>query len=167
MGLSSSRHSRYASEVSLRSMAYLARSRTHRTRAIRSPRVLAPGSPQYSLVDVPHLKALWNSGPLQNGWMGAGPVPRRYPTLRGFAIRTFGILPSLVPFSRLLFHATILLWESTRRHVVEVDSERAVRKAQRDGFLAEGRRTLSSMAIETLSRDGFRLSAGPGSACHR
>lgn len=117
---------------------------------------------QFSLVDVPDLESLPELWPeARTVWMGAGPVPAViHRLLRGFAnVVRFGFMPSLTPFSRLLFHANnILRWGEHRGGMfVEVEGEdsggQAVTRAWH--LLAEGNdgTFIPSMAIETLIRN--------------
>jgi hypothetical protein len=116
---------------------------------------------QFSLVDVPDLDSLPKLWPeVSTVWMGAGPVPAIiHRTLRGMAyLVRWGLIPSLAPFSKVLFHANnILRWGEHRGGMfVEVegmtrDGERVMRAWH---LLAEGNdgTFIPSMAIETLIR---------------
>lgn len=116
---------------------------------------------QFSLVDVPDLDSLPELWPeVDTVWMGAGPVPAIiHRMLRGLAyLVRWRIIPSLAPFSRLLFHANnILRWGEHRGGMfVEVTGKtgdgQTVKRAWH--LLAEGNdgTFIPSMAIETLIR---------------
>lgn len=116
---------------------------------------------EFSLVDVPDLDSLPELWPEVNTvWMGAGPVPAIiHRMLRGLAyLVRWRIIPSLAPFSRLLFHANnILRWGEHRGGMfVEVTGKtgdgQTVKRAWH--LLAEGNdgTFIPSMAIETLIR---------------
>lgn len=116
---------------------------------------------QFSLVDVPDLVALPELWPdVSTVWMGAGPVPPIiHRMLRGLAyLVRWGIIPSLAPFSRVLFHANnILRWGEHRGGMfVEVTGKtgdgQTVTRAWH--LLAEDNdgTFIPSMAIETLIR---------------
>ena len=116
---------------------------------------------QFSLVDVPDLDSLPELWPdVSTVWMGAGPVPAIiHRMLRGLAyLVRWGIIPSLAPFSRVLFQANnILRWGEHRGGMfVEVTAKtgdgQTVTRAWH--LLAEGNdgTFIPSMAIETLIR---------------
>ena len=116
---------------------------------------------RFSLVDVPDLDSLPELWPeVSTVWVGAGPVPAIiHRMLRGLAyLVRWRIIPSLAPFSRLLFHANnILRWGEHRGGMfVEVEGEtgdgQTVKRAWH--LLAEGNdgTFIPSMAIETLIR---------------
>lgn len=126
----------------------------------------------YSLVDVPDLKSLSELWPeVKTVWMGAGPVPASiHQLLRGFAhVVRLGIIPSLAPFSRLLFHANnILRWGEHRGGMfvqIEGLSEHGEKIKRAWHLVAEGNdgTFIPSMAIETLIRrwvQGFPPESG-------
>lgn len=116
---------------------------------------------RFSLVDVPDLDSLPELWPeVRTVWMGAGPVPAIiHRMLRGLAyLVRWGIIPSLAPFSRVLFHGNnILRWGEHRGGMfVEVEGKMGdgqnVTRAWH--LLAEGNdgTFIPSMAIETLIR---------------
>ena len=116
----------------------------------------------FSLVDVPDLVSLPELWPeVKTVWMGAGPVPAIvHRLLRGLAhLVRWGIIPSLAPFSRVLFHANnILRWGEHRGGMfVEVEGERSDGRTVTRAWhlLAQGNdgTFIPSMAIETLIRN--------------
>lgn len=116
---------------------------------------------QFSLVDVPDLDSLPELWPdVSTIWMGAGPVPAIvHRMLRGMAyLVRWGIIPSLAPFSRVLFHANnILRWGEHRGGMfVEVTGKTVAGETVTRAWhlLAEGNdgTFIPSMAIETLFR---------------
>jgi len=128
---------------------------------IGPPGVVPLNKLRFSLVDVPDLESLPELWPdVQTVWMGAGPVPAVvHRMLRGLAyLVRWRLVPTLVPFSKLLFHANnILRWGEHRGGMfVEVsgrtDEGRSVTRSWH--LLAEGNdgTFIPSMAIETLVR---------------
>jgi saccharopine dehydrogenase-like NADP-dependent oxidoreductase len=116
----------------------------------------------FSLVDVPDLESLPELWPdVRTVWMGAGPVPAIiHRMLRGLAyLVRWGVIPSLAPFSRVLFHANnILRWGEHRGGMfVEVEGERSDGQTVTRAWhlLAEDNdgTFIPSMAIETLIRN--------------
>jgi len=117
---------------------------------------------EFSLVDVPDLQLLVDLWPeVQSVWMGAGPVPAvLHRMLRWLAhcVR-WGILPSLAPLARVMFHTfNILRWGEHRGGMfVEIEGRQENGAAVKRSWhlLAEGDDGpfIPSMAIEAIVRN--------------
>jgi Domain of unknown function (DUF4166)/Saccharopine dehydrogenase NADP binding domain len=133
---------------------------------------------RFSLVDVPDLQVIPDDWPeLHSIWMGAGPVPEiLHRALNGLAhLVKLKIIPSLLPFAKIFFHAiNILRWGEHRGGMFV-----SVAGLDKDGrniehswhLLAEGNDgpLIPSMAIEAIIRkmlDGKVPLAGARPATH-
>ena len=123
---------------------------------VAPPGRLPLGSRRFSLVDAPDLRVLPALWPLREVWMGAGTVPEimhRVLNLCACAVR-LRLLPSLLPFARLMHWATNRLRWGEHRGGMYRGGRRARAKASRsNAFLAHDRRRRRR---PVHSRDGVR-----------
>ena len=129
---------------------------------------------RFSLVDVPDLQVIPPEWPgLDSIWMGAGPVPEiLHRALNGLAwLVRLRIIPSLLPFAGLFYHAiNILRWGEHRGGMfvavqgTGVDNQPITRSWH---LLAEGNDGpfIPSMAIEAIIRNMLSGRLPPSGAC--
>lgn len=128
---------------------------------------------RFSLVDVPDLQVIPPDWPgLDSIWMGAGPVPEiLHRALNGLAqLVKAKVIPSLLPFASLFYHAiNILRWGEHRggMFVLVEGTHEDGSKAERSWhLLAEGSDgpLIPSMAIEAIIRQMLESKIPPAGA---